>query len=300
MSRRARPSSPNSMPSSANRGSRHEILQLPSDALPACRSRRDRQERLGVGDVFEQPLRSAEGRRALSRVSRPDGVRRPARLRRRLPQRASPDRLRHDADPGRARRRARAQRQARQGRDPRPRAAAGEQSADHRRRVRHARQRHARPADRRLRARHRRRVSRHGHQPGLFAGAFRRGARPDRAGLDRARAVLLCRQALPVQIREHLAAALSDAASAGVDSLAGLRQHDPLGGEDALHLLPDAEPDRDRGAVLPDVSRGGRQGSAIRPRPTSSPGRTPSTSPTPTRRRCARPSRTSKRWSTCS
>ena len=70
----------------------------------------------------------------------------------------------------------------------------------------------------------------------------------------------VCRQALPVQIREHLAAALPDAASAGVDSLAGLRQHDPLGGEDALHLLPDAEPDRDRGAVLPDVSRRGRQG----------------------------------------
>ena len=33
-----------------------------------------------------------------------------------------------------------------------------------------------------------------------------------------------------------------------------------LGGEDALHLLPDAEPDRGGGALLPDVSRRGRQG----------------------------------------
>src|SRR5581483_11822330 len=47
-----------------------------------------------------------EGRRPLSRISRPDGARRPARLRPRLSQRAPPDRLRHDADPGRARGRA--------------------------------------------------------------------------------------------------------------------------------------------------------------------------------------------------
>ena len=66
----------------------------------ARRSRRHREERLRLGHLLQQPLRSEEGRRALSRVSRPDGVRRPARLRRRLPQRAPPDRLRHDADPG--------------------------------------------------------------------------------------------------------------------------------------------------------------------------------------------------------
>ena len=105
-----------------------------------------------------------------------------------------------------------------------------QQSADDRRRVRDARQSHARPADRGLRARHRRRVSRHGHQSGLFAGALRRGARPDRARLDRARAVPVCRQALSVQVRESLAAALPDAASADLDSLARLGPHDPLGG----------------------------------------------------------------------
>ncbi len=138
---------------------RHEILQLSSDAVRARRSRRDRRERLGLGDVLQQPLRPGKGRRALSRLSRPDGIRRPARLRRRLPQRASSDRLRHDADTGRDRRRAVAQRQARQDRDPRPRAAAHQQSADHRRRIRHARQHHAGPVDRRLRARHRRRIS---------------------------------------------------------------------------------------------------------------------------------------------
>ncbi len=40
----------------------------------------------------------------------------------------------------------------------------------------------------------------------------------------------------------------------------GSGSHHPLGRENALHLLPDAEPDRRGGAVLPDVSRRGRQG----------------------------------------
>ena len=35
---------------------------------------------------------------------------------------------------------------------------------------------------------------------------------------------------------------------------------DPLGGEDALHLLPDALPDRRGGEILPALSRRGRQG----------------------------------------
>ena len=211
-----------------------------------------------------------------------------ARLRRRLPQRAPPDRLRHDADPGRARRRAGALGQARQDRDPRPRAAAAQQSAGGRGRIRDARQPHARPLHRRLRARHRRRVPRHGHQPGVLAGALRRGARPDHPRLDRARAVPVRRQALPLQLREHLAAALSDAASADLDSVAGLEQHDQMGGADALHLRADAGADRGGGEVLPALSRRGREGRLLRPRPTSSPGRTPSTSPRPTRRRCAR------------
>ena len=168
---------------------RHEILQLPPDAVPARRPRRDREERLGLGHLFQPRLRSEEGRRALSRISRPDGAGRPARLRRRLPQRASPDRLRHDADARRAGRRAGALGQARQDRDPRPRAAAAQQPAGDRRRIRDARQPDARPLHRRLRARHRRRISRHGHQPGAVAGALRRGARPDHPRLDRARAV---------------------------------------------------------------------------------------------------------------
>ena len=202
----------------------------------------------------------AEGRRALSRVSRPDGVRRHARLRRRLPQRAPPDRLRHDADPGRARRRARALGQARQARDPRPRAAAAQQSADGGGRIRDARQPHARPLHRRLRARHRRRVSRHGHQPGGLAGALRRGARPDRARLDRAGPVRLRGQALSLQLREPVAAALPDAASADLDSVAGLVVDDQVGGAEALHLCADAVADRGGGALLPDVSRRGREG----------------------------------------
>ena len=68
------------------------------------------------------------------------------------------------------------------------------------------------------------------------------------------------RQALSVQIRQSVAAALPDAASADLDSLARLRLDHPLGGAHALHLLPDAEPDRRGGAILPDVSRRGREG----------------------------------------
>ena len=175
-----------------------------------------------------------------------------------------------------------------------------QQSADDRRRIRHARQSHARPLHRRLRARHRRRVSRHGHQSGVFAGALRRGARPDHPRLDRARAVRLCRQALSVQLRQPLAAALSDAASADLDSVAGLRLDHPLGGADALHLCADAEPDRGGGDASSSCIATRPRRPATRRRPTSSPGRTRSMSPRPTRRRCARPSRISRRWSTTS
>ena len=163
-----------------------------------------------------------------------------------------------------------------------------EQSADHRRRIRDARQSHARPHHRRLRARHRRRVSLHRHQSGQFAGALCRGARPDRARLDRARAVRLFRQALSVPLRQSVAAALSDAASADLDSVARLRLDDPLGGEDALHLLPDARArsPRWRDSSSSIATRPTRP--ATRRRPTSSPGRTRSMSARPTRRRCAR------------
>ena len=100
----------------------------------------------------------------------------------------------------------------------------------------------------------------HRHQSGLFAGAVCRGARSDRARLDRARAVRLFGQALSVPLRQSVAAALSDAASADLDSVARLRLDHPLGGEHALHLLPDLEPDRRGGALLPALSRRGGEG----------------------------------------
>ena len=91
------------------------------------------------------------------------------RLRRRVRQRASPERLWLDADPGRDGRRAVAPHEERQDRRARPRAAAAEQSAGGGGRVRDARQHHRRPAGRGFRARHRRRISFLGRQPGRVA-----------------------------------------------------------------------------------------------------------------------------------
>ena len=68
------------------------------------------------------------------------------------------------------------------------------------------------------------------------------------------------RQALPLQLREPVAAALSDAASADLDSVAGLEQHHQMGGADEVHLRADARADRGRGANFPDVPRRGREG----------------------------------------
>ena len=105
----------------AARGLRHRARRLPRKEegrrmkffnfhlMPYRHADLDAIEKNGSAWVtYLQPrLRSEEGRGALSRVSRPDGARRQARLRRRLPQRAPPDRLRHDADPRPARGRAR-------------------------------------------------------------------------------------------------------------------------------------------------------------------------------------------------
>ena len=79
-----------------------------------------------------------------------------------------------------------------------------------------------------------------GINPVVSQERFARGARPDRARLDRARAVRLRGQALSLQLREPVAAALSDAASADLDSLAGLVVDDQMGGAEALHLCADA------------------------------------------------------------
>ena len=57
-----------------------------------------------------------------------------------------------------------------------------------------------------------------------------------------------------------VAAALPDAASADLDSVAGLQQHHQVGGADALHLRPDAVADRGGGAHVPDVPRRGGEG----------------------------------------
>ena len=71
-----------------------------------------------------------------------------------------------------------------------------------------------------------------GINPAQSQERYRRGARPDHPRLDRARAVPVRRQALPLQLREPLAAALPDAASADLDSVAGLQQHHQMGGAD--------------------------------------------------------------------
>ena len=149
-------------------------------------------------------------------------------------------------------------RQARQACDPRPRAAAPQQSADGGGGIRHPRQSYARPFHCGVRQRHRRRVPRHGRQPGVFAGALRGGARRDPARLDRARAVRLRGQALSVRLREPVAAALSVAASADLGALAGLGVHDQVGRGKTLHLCADALAHRRGGALLPDVPRRGQ------------------------------------------
>ena len=73
-----------------------------------------------------------------------------------------------------------------QDRDPRARAAPGEQSRLHRRRIRDARQSVEGPHHRRLCARHRLGIPFVGRQPVFLARALPRGARSDHPGVDRA------------------------------------------------------------------------------------------------------------------
>ena len=81
-----------------------------------------------------------------------------------------------------------------------------------------------------------------------LARALLRGARADPAGLDRDRAVPLPRQALPVRLRQPLAAAVAAAASAGLDSLAGQFRNRRVVrvGEAQVHLPADLQPDQIR------------------------------------------------------
>ena len=79
------------------------------------------------------------------------------------------------------------------------------------------------------------------HQPGAAARAHRRGARPDRQGLDDARAVQLGRSLLALPLRQRLAARLPAAASADLDHAARTPDNVPMGGRPPVHLrhVPD-------------------------------------------------------------
>ena len=112
----------------SSRESGREVHRVSPDAVCRPRSVVHRALRLGVGDAAQQLLRSGQGPRALQPLPRRTRVCRPARLRRHRRQRASPERLRPDADARRHRGRAGAA-HARQDRGARPRAAAGQQPA---------------------------------------------------------------------------------------------------------------------------------------------------------------------------
>ena len=75
-----------------------------------------------------------------------------------------------------------------------------------------------------------------GPQPDLLARALSGSARPDRRRLDAAGAVRVRGPALQFPLRQSVAAALSAAASADLDSLAGLVGDDPLGGRSGAQI----------------------------------------------------------------
>ena len=141
-------------------------------------------ERPGVGHLSQQLLRPGQGQRGLQPLSRRAGLRRGARLRRRVRQRAPPERLRHHAvaqphrvDPGAAD-------VAGEDRRRRQRAAALQPADARRRGVRHDRRDQRRPADRRHGRRRRAGVLLVSAQPDPRARAVPRGARPDHQGVD--------------------------------------------------------------------------------------------------------------------
>ena len=226
--------------------------------------------------------------------------RRRGRLRRRLRQRAPPERLRHHADPQHHGGGARAPHQERQDRSARPCAAAAQQSAGGGRGIRHARQHHGRAAGRRLRARHRRGISFLRRQSGGIARALPGGARSHHPGVDPARSVSVRGQVLPPRIRQHLAALLPATASADLDPLAGIARDHRMGlaSRPQVHLSADLQPGRGAGALHGDVSRMRRHDMAIPPRRSRSAGRSRCTRRRPTRSPIAKPSRISRRSST--
>ena len=68
-----------------------------------------------------------------------------------------------------------------------------------------------------------------GANPYFSHRALSRGARPDHQGVDRARPVRLRRRPFQPAIRQSVAAALSEPASAGVDPVAGIERDRRLG-----------------------------------------------------------------------
>ena len=244
----------------------------------------------------------AVGQKLYRPLYRRAGTGRSTRLRRHLRERAPSDRLWPDAGAQPDRGGARALDQAGQDRDPRPGAAAGEQSGGDRGRIRHARPDERRPHHHRLRARHRHRIFRQRRQSHPLARPLLRGARADPAGVDRDRAVPLPRPALPVRLRQPVAAAVAAAAPAGVDSLAGeLRDRRMVRvGQAQIHLSADLQPGEVGEEGVRSLSPGGGARRLRIRSPRSSAGRFPPMSPRPTRSPGASSSRTSKPSSTSS
>ena len=207
----------------------------------------DKKYDVGLGDAAEQLLRSEEGPPALQPLSRRTRLCRRARLRRRLRQRAPPERLRPDADPRRHRRRAGAPHQELS----RSRCSAARCRCST---IRSAVAEEYAMLDNitggRLIAGFVRGIGAEYHSTGVnpaeVARALPRGARPDHAGVDPARAVRRSRASTITSIRQHLAAPVPAAASADLDSLAGLARDHRMGLASGaqVHLSADLQPGR--------------------------------------------------------
>ena len=244
--------------------------------------------------LLEQPLRPEGRTPPLQRVPRAADRRREARLRRRLRERAPPERLRHDALARTSWRRISPRKTERI-----PIGIIGNALPLHANPVRVAEEvamldvisggRH----HLRLRARHGHGVLLLRRQPELLAGALLGGARPDHQGVDRAGAVRVGGQALPPPLRQPLAAAAAEAASADLAAGLGLARDGAQGGEAPLPVH-----DGLRAAVVHEdelrhVPEGGRGERLRGRRRSSSRRRSRPTWRRPTSRPIARPSRTS-------
>ena len=137
----------------------------------------------------------------------------------------------------------------------------------------------------RLRARRRPGAARHRRQPGLQPRALRGGARPDRQGVDPARAVPLGGHALPAPRGEPVGGAAAEAAPARVDSGRAQQGDDHLGGEEALPVHRAQHRDRGDQEDLGAVRSGGARRPATPAAPSTAATSSAATSPRPRRRR---------------